>query len=227
MALTLTEQITIIQTQLGDDGTLFSTASLTAAVRQALRDFNQRAPVRGAEIVTVVSGIKTYELANGAFPTLVLDIFDVLKNDDSNEDDAPLEYDKIFEDNRIYIRLRQAEQSGNLLVRYTQPHTVNGLDSEVETTLQTDQDQILSDASCFYACLTRGYSIIESNNLTQKSVDDWLKGALIFQRTYLTAIQRYSSRPFPSGETRTTSWLDQDRKINQSTTSQAGQINDL
>jgi len=195
------------QAQLLDDGTLFTTATVTSAVRQALRDFNQRAPMNGAEIVAVVAAQKSYKLTGGTFPTLILDILDVLKNDDTNEDDEPLDFDKNFENNDLYIRLRTAESSGNLLIRYTYSHTVNGLDDETESTMNTEQDQILVDGACAYACRTRATGIIENNNLTQESVDGYERAAKRFMLTFNYGLERFASRPMPASEKRTTSWL--------------------
>jgi len=226
MSDSLTTLITRVQAQLLDDGTLFSTATVTAAVRQALRDFNQRAPVNGAEIVEVSSGLLAYELTGGAFPTLVLDVLDVLKNDDSGEDDEPLEYDKIFEDNRIWVRLRTAESDGNLLIRFTQGHTVNGLDSEVESTMNADQDQILVDGSCGYACRTRALGRVEALNLfTKTAPPDYEKAATRFFEAFRFGLARYERRPEPRSELRKTSWLDNDIRLTSSR--QTGSLKDL
>jgi hypothetical protein len=224
---TLAELITTAQDQLLDDGTLFSTATCTSATRQALRDFNAYAPQNGGEIVEVVSGQKTYELAGGAFPSLVLDILDVLKNDDNGEDDEPLEYDNIFEDNRLYVRLRTAESSGNLLIRYTWPHTVLNLDSATETTFNSDQEQILVDGICAYACITRSIKPVEQINLNQAGqiFNSYERAALRFLSAFRFGLSRYSARAKPVGEKRKTSWLDSDIAFTSS--SQAGALKDL
>jgi hypothetical protein len=219
----LTTLIARVQAQLLDDATLFSTATVTAAVRQALRDFNQRAPINMGEIVEVTSGLLAYELTGGSFPTVVLDVLDVLKNDDLGEDDDPLEYDKIFEDNRVWIRLRDAEQSGNLLIRYTQGHTVNGLDSEVESTMNADQDQILVDGACGHAINIRLLKPIEAINLNQANViiASYERAAKRFFDIFNTAISRYENRPEPRSEKRKTSWLDNDIRLTSSSTARS------
>jgi hypothetical protein len=227
MSDSLTTLITRVQAQLLDDGTLFTTATVTAAVRQALRDFNQRAPINMGEIVEVTSGLLAYELTGGSFPTIVLDVLDVLKNDDLGEDDEPLEYDKIFEDNRVWIRLRDAEQSGNLLIRYTQGHTVNGLDSEVESTMNADQDQILVDGACGYAINIRLLKPIEAINLNQANViiASYERAAKRYRDAFNFGISRYENRPEPRSETRKTSWLNNDIALTSS--SQARSLKDL
>ena len=229
MALTLAQQVTNVQAQLLDDGTDFSTAHITAALRQALHYYNQRSPINGAEIVSVISGQLQYELTAGAYPTLVLDIIDVLKNDDSGESDDPLEYDKIFEDNRNWIRLRDSESSGNLLIRFTQPHTINGLDSEIETTLNTDQDEIITNGTCAYALEIRLLSRIESINLKQAAriEQSYINAINRFFVYFNLGILRYSTRSIPVAETRTTSWLDKTGVISANTSSIAGTLRDL
>lgn len=221
MSDSLATLISRVQAQLLDDGTLFSTATVTAAVRQALRDFNQRAPVNGGELVTVVSGQLTYELTGGAFPDLVLDVLDVLKNDDDGEDDEPLEYDKIFEDNRVYIRLRESETDGNLLIRFTQGHTIDDLDSQTETTLNGDQEQVIVDGACGYACRIRATGIIEDNNLSEKAADNYERAAARYFEAFKYGISRYENRPAPVSEKRKTSWLDDDIRYTSDSQAQA------
>jgi len=50
MSETLTSLVTRIQAQLLDDGTLFTTATITAGIRQALAEFNRRAPIKWSGI---------------------------------------------------------------------------------------------------------------------------------------------------------------------------------
>ena len=49
MTQTLTQLTAEVQAMFIDDGTRFTAATVTAAVRQALKDFNAAAPVRAAE----------------------------------------------------------------------------------------------------------------------------------------------------------------------------------
>ena len=227
MTVSLSTLISRVQSQLLDDGTLFSTETVTASIRQALRDFNQHAPVNGAELVGVVAGQQIYELAGGSFPAQVLDVIDVLKNDGFTDNEEPLGFDKVFEDNRIFVRLREVEWSGNLLIRYTWPHTINGLDGETETTLNSDQDQIIVNGACSYACLSRASGVIESNNLTQQIVRDWLSAADRYKSIFDFGVSRYESRPSPTSEPRSTTWLDQDADISLTSSSRAGGLKDL
>src|SRR5512140_3787327 len=137
MTASLTTLTSRIRAQLIDDGTLFTTATCTAAVREALHRFNQAAPVHAATLVDVVSGQKEYELDQADFSGL-LDVLDVLEYDELAEDDRSVTFGHYFEDNVPWIRLTVPLSSGHLLVRYTIPHTVNGLDGSVESTLAPD-----------------------------------------------------------------------------------------
>jgi len=62
MALTLTQLIAQVQALFIDDGTLFPADLCTAALRQALKDFNQAAPVHSGEVVAVVSSLRCSRL---------------------------------------------------------------------------------------------------------------------------------------------------------------------
>ena len=55
MSDTLTQLIAKIQAQLLDDGTRFTTATCTAALRAALKDFNLAAPVHAGTLIDVVA----------------------------------------------------------------------------------------------------------------------------------------------------------------------------
>jgi len=208
MTETLTTLIARIQVQLLDDGTLFSTATVSAAVRQALAAFNRSAPINGAELIAVDSTMLQYELTGGSFPDLVLDVHDVLLNDDDGDEDEPLEYDPIFEDNRIWIRLRDYEQSGNLLIRFAQPHTINGLDSETESTMTTDQEQVLVDGACGYSIAMRLQKPIEQINLNDPSsiVASYEKAAIRYMTLFAVGLGRYTRRVAPVSERNDVQW---------------------
>jgi len=88
----------------------------------------------------------------------------VLLWDDDGDDYEPLSYDDYFEDVVPVIRLRSArtDPSEFLVVRYSLPYTVNGLDSATESTLPAFFDPILLDGACYYACLIRAAGRVET-----------------------------------------------------------------
>lgn len=162
MTKTLTQIISTVQALLLDDGTRFTTATVTAAARAALKEFNQRAPIFAGTLVDVVSGQKEYVLNASDFTNLI-DVISVLKQgtDSHLEDNNELNHDVYFEDAAPVIRLREAQSSGYLIVRYTIPYTVSGLDSETESTLPAFFDDILIDGACYWSCIIRASGRIE------------------------------------------------------------------
>src|SRR3990167_1813179 len=129
MSDSLTTPITKVQNILGDSpGTYFTTATVTAGVRQALDEFNLAVPVYAAVTITGVNDQYEYELSDE--DSLAPDILDVLEQGDhQNELDISLNYDKYWEDERLFFRLRQPETTSNtIIVRYTKDHTINGLE---------------------------------------------------------------------------------------------------
>lgn len=206
MTASLTTLITRIQAQLLDSGTLFSTATCTAAVRAALQQFNQAAPVHAAQLVTVVADQYEYELTAADFPGL-LDILDVLEYDTA-EADRSIDFIKYFEDNRHWIRLKTPAATTQILVRFTQPHTVNGLDSETESTMTTDQDQVLVDGSCAAAVYVRAASRTETINMAPEVVEMYQLSAAHYAAAFASGLLRYTGRPRAASELDTRAWND-------------------
>ncbi len=164
MTAPLATLISNVQALLLDDGTIFSTPTCTAAVREALKNFNLRAPVHAADLITVVANQKEYELT--AQDARALAILDILQQAATGEDDIPLDYDEYMEDERLFFRLRAALSTGTLIARYTIPHTVSGLDSQTESTLSTLYDQVLITGAAAEACFIRSRKKVETINLS-------------------------------------------------------------
>ena len=208
MSDNLTALITRAQAQLLDDGTLFSTAALTAAFRSALARFNQSAPIWAASLVDVVSEQRVYELAAVDFSGL-LDVVGVWESDDDGDEDEPLAFDWYFEDNRPFVRLRESLSSGSLLVRFSLPHTVNGLASKTTSTLTADQDQVLIDGACADAIKARLTARVEANNLSRTVVRDYQIAASAFEQAFLLGLTRYARRPAGKSKPPTARWADE------------------
>lgn len=209
MTKTLTEIITNVQALLLDDGTRFSTATVTAAVRSALKEFNQRAPIHAGTLVDVVSGQKEYVLNSTDFDNLI-EVFAVLKQgtDEHLENNIELEHDTYFEDGVPVIRLRQSETSGYLIVRYTIPNTVNGLDSATESTLPAFYDNTLIEGACYWSCVVRATGRVEPINLN-KGVSENLKQTMAFYRKAFEQGLAQAARRRPTvSEPSTTAWND-------------------
>jgi hypothetical protein len=206
MTKSLTTIISNVQALLLDDGTRFSTATVTAAVREALKEFNQRAPIFAGTLVDVVSGQKEYVLNASDFTNLI-DVQSVLKQS-ADDDHTELTHDVYFEDAVPVIRLREAQSSGFLIVRYTIPYTVNGLDSEVESTLPTFFDDVLIDGACFWSAQIRSAGRIETINLNQGVAENWLDVRRYFRLAFDVGLIQAARRRAPVSEPSTAAWND-------------------
>jgi hypothetical protein len=184
MSDSLTTLIAKVQAMLGDDGTIFTTALVTAATRQALTEFNRVSPVHAAVLITGVNDQYEYELSDE--DALALKILDVLRQGNNNDElDISITFDDYNEDERLFFRLRQpVTTSDTLIVRYTLNHTINGLDSAVESTLPAEQDQLLVDGTCYHAIMTRAASRIETINLSKDQSDNYREVATHFRAAF-------------------------------------------
>lgn len=177
MSDSLTTLIGKVQALLLDGGTSYSTATCTAALRQALKEFNDVAPIHAGTLIDVVSGQYEYELDTSDF-TGLLEISHVkLKDPTGGENDTPLDYDEYFLDNRPYIKLRQAQTSGQLDIGYTLPQTINGLDSETESTIPTQFNQTIVNGGAYYAICIRSAGRVETINLNTDVPDNLREAA--------------------------------------------------
>ncbi len=194
---TLTQLILKVQAQLLDNATQFTTATCTAAIRQALHEINRQVPTNEAELITAIADQKEYELSDAPLATR---IFDVLL-DGANEYDVSLDYDAYSEDSRLFFRLRQPQAAGEtLIVRYTKPYTISGLDSATDSTLTPDLNDACISGACFYACLVRAAYTAEANNVEPSPSASWSKLATIWQDIFINALRDYKRQNTPVGE---------------------------
>jgi len=211
MSDSLTTLISKVQNILGDaSATYFTTAITTAAIRQALSEWNLRAPVFAAVTITGVNNQYEYELTDQDANSC--EILDVLREGaGNNEVDISLDFDQYIEDERVFFRLRRPVTTADtLIVRYTLYHTINGLDSATESTLLAKDDQAMVDGGAFFSIMIRATARVETINLSQDQSDNYRElaggfGAMFSQRlTY--ASQR---RKAPVSEPDTRAWNDQ------------------
>ena len=196
MSDSLTTLVSKLQAVLLDDGTLFTTATCTAAIRHALSRVNLQIPVHGGTLVDTVADQYEYELTNALAGATPLTITDVLLADPAGgEDDVQLDFDSYQEDERWFIRLhtpRAADEQ--LIVRFTQAHTVSGLDSATESTLNAEADVILLDAAAAQACTIASAGKVEANNLDPNTSANYLKAAARFDSAFILGIGALMSR---------------------------------
>jgi hypothetical protein len=207
MSDNLTTLITKVQAILGDDGTIFSTATVTAAIRQALSEWNMRVPTYAAVTITGVNDQYEYELsdedANAA------EIIDVLRQGDNNDElDISLTYDAYIEDERLFFRLRYpVTSSETLIVRYTLMQTISGLDSETESTIPNHYNQAMINGGAYFAIFSRAVSKIETVNLSRDQSDNYREMAGYFGSAFAMRMAQASrTRKTPVGEPDTRAW---------------------
>lgn len=210
MADSLTTLITKVQNILGDaSGTYFTTAIATAAIRQALSEWNLRAPVHAAVTITGVNDQYEYELTDQDANSC--EILDVLRQgDNADELDISVDFDAYIEDERVFFRLRYPmTTSDTIIVRYTIYHTINGLDSQVESTIQARHDQVIVDGAAFYAITIRATARVETINLSQDQSDNYREIAGQYQTAFKAGIAEAQRRRAPVSEPDTRAWNDQ------------------
>ena len=208
MTNTLTQLVARVQGQLIDDGTRFTAATCTAALRACLKNVNERAPINFEAIIDVIASQKEYEVTDSDIRAM--SILDVLEWDDDGDDHIPLPYDPYTQDERLYFRIRSALQSGYILARFTIPHTISGLDSETESTPSARLDQILVDGACAEAIAFRAASRIETINLQQGVSDNYRDMISFFIGKYETGLSAYiRDRRAPVSEPNTAAWNDE------------------
>lgn len=185
MSDSLTTLIGKVQNILGDaTGTYFTTAICTAAIRQALSEWNMRAPQYLATLITGVNNQYEYELTD--VETLSCEIMDVLRRGDNNDEiDISLTFDDYIEDERVFFRLRRPlTTSETMIVTYTQYHTINGLDSATESTLLAKDDQAMVVGGAFFAIAIRATARIETINLSQDQSDNYREMAGMYASAF-------------------------------------------
>lgn len=197
-----------LQAFMGDDGTIFTSAICTAAIRVALKTFNLHAPVYAGTLVDGVTDQLEYELSDE--DSRAIAVMDVLLKDDDGENDISIPFDAYDEDERVWWRLRApVTSSDTLIVRYTIPHTVNGLDSEVESTLPAWQDPILVVGAAAEAIMVRARARVETINLSKDQSDNYRELSVQLRTEFMRDLAAISRVKRPAvGEPDAAAWND-------------------
>lgn len=198
MAKSLTSLISAIQASLIDDGTRFTTATCTAAIREALKEFNIYAPVFASDLIATIANNREYEISDTDSRAICM--IGVWLYDDTGEDNhVPLKYYEYIEDERLFVLLNEEQStSEQLLVRFTIPHTINGLDSETESTLSTLYDQILIGGAKAEAMQIRADSRIETINLQQAVSDNYREQILAIKNKFMLELRQVANNRYPA-----------------------------
>lgn len=207
MSDNLTTIISKVQALLGDDGTIFTAATVTAAIRKALAKYNEHAPVHAADLIDAVSEQYEYELSDTN--ESAISIIDILIKGDTLEVDVSLTYDEYNEDERLFFRLREPQETGETLIaRYTIAHTVSGLDSATESTLPAWQDETLVMGAAAEALQSRAYARVEKINLNKDVSQNYKELAAIYKADFLASLRSISRKRAPVGEPDKRAWND-------------------
>ncbi|MGB8212932.1 MAG: hypothetical protein WCE68_05170 [Anaerolineales bacterium] len=206
MALTLAQLIPEMQALFMDDGTEFNTAVCTAAIRQALSDWNQTAPQHQNQVIACTQMQYEYPLTD---PT-ILNVTDVVRKglDPFQQNNYKLLYNAYWAAGLPYVRLQIPEAFGNFVVYYTTPHTVSGLDSAVTSTLPAAADPTLLDGACFRACYARASGRIEQINLNSGVMQMWMGMAAQYRAAFIQGMAVFE-RQNPQQTPFITGWNDQ------------------
>ncbi len=198
MSDTLAQLIVKVRANFQDDGTLFPDAALTAALRQALNDLNQAVPLHAAVTITAIADQREYELSDE--DPDASGITDVLLDGD-HEYATGLAYNAYVEDDRWFFRLRNPVTAGEtLIVQYTRPHTISGLDGSLDSTLPDDLDAVMVTGACYYACISRAAVGIEANTVESLVAANWMKLAGLWQGMFVMARAFARRAPTAKGE---------------------------
>jgi hypothetical protein len=209
MTKSLTSLISDVQAALIDDGTRFNTATCTAAVREALKIFNLFAPVITKSLVTPVANQREYELTATA-PTALSIVGIWLYDDTGKSHHIPLTYDQFTQDEKLYFCLLAPQSADEqLLVRYTVPQTINGLDSATTGTLSTLYDQILIGGAKAEAMQIRADSRLETINLQQAVSDNYREQITAIRARFYMELQQVANNRYPAvGTPAEAAWND-------------------
>ena len=178
MADTLAQLITKVQALLGDTYATFFTASIvTAGIRQALNEWNLRVPYYATANVTGIANQYEYDFTTAQ--TTAIEILDIFTGDES------INYTMYIKAGKLYFRLATPlGTTDTMIVAYTKPHTINGLDSETVSTLTTFDDQAIVDGAAFYSIVTRATARIETVNVSGGQPDDYAQIAQLYKMSF-------------------------------------------
>jgi hypothetical protein len=197
MSDTLTQLVVKLQALLLGDSTTFTTATCTAAIRQAFKQLNMTVPAHAAEIVSAVTDQYEYELSDQT----AMQIVDVLlEGTDTYLDyNVSLPFDAYFEDDRPFFRLRIPQSTGqSLIVRFTKPYIISGLDGETSSTMPALYDTVLLDGAAWIACLVRAAGRIETINMNQEVTRNFAMMAEHFRVAFELGLVNLAKRKAPT-----------------------------
>lgn len=145
--------------------TKWSESDLDEAIRQALEHFTARNPHRAVSSLTLSADGREIDISS---LSNVIHVTRVWWEYDSSDPDHPPNWREFEEwpSDTVYINDGDEPQSGDVVrVYYTQPHTINGLDGEATTTINTAHIDLLARGAAAYAALMRAQELSEKLNV--------------------------------------------------------------
>jgi hypothetical protein len=150
----------------------WSAEELTAQVRRALRRYNGHLPRRLAGTLNAVEGQREYSLDGLSGLLDVLDVWYPWSADDEDPPERPRW--ALPSDGTLYLYVESAPAAGEVIrVFYTAPHTIEGLDGALATTLPAQGEQAVIVLAAGYAAIQRGGSLIGTVTPSQWTPVQW------------------------------------------------------
>jgi len=193
---TLNELVTLVAAELRDPGhAVWSVDEITMHVRSALHDWSQAAPRRLAAVLASEAGRLEYDLAALAGLMEVTDVWYPYAAADPPETPARPAWSQPCDG---VLRLEGVDAplgdgSDDLRVFYTAPHTIEGLDGAVETTLDAQGERLMVVAASAHAALQVAQSAIgtvTATGWTPKQYAEWAVLRLELYRRGLDDVRR-------------------------------------
>ncbi len=208
MTETLAQLTTKVQGTIGDDGTLISTTRIGYAVRQALLELTKLVPnVQTCQISTLADQLD-YEVSDQ--DSTAIDVIDVALQVD-NDQDTPLLFVSYVEDERVFFHIHTNDRQPTgktLLVHYTKPHYINGLESMNETTYGNELNAAMVMGAAAFACYSLAASAVEKNNVETSVSENWRKLGDKYHTEFLAMLQPYRRRGMPASVPTSATWND-------------------
>jgi hypothetical protein len=199
MADTLTQLIDRLQALLLEENETFSSTVYTAVIRQALKDLNLTSPMCAADTIDAVSGQYDYELTE---QTILKVVYVLLERTNTCRDFCPsLGFDVYLKDDRPHVRVITSLADGDtLVVRYTVPYTISGLDGATKTTLPTIYQAILLDGAAWRVCQVRAASVNETTKISIDEIKRFDSVAQMFYSAFESGLGYLALRCLPKSE---------------------------
>jgi len=167
MANDLVSYTLIVQGLLEANTTRFPQATVTAALRQAIDEYNRHVPWLESGTITAVANQQDYSLS--ALTGLIMP-YDVL-----DENGSPISFYSYRQDGVTpYIFIAPAQPAGDVItIRYTKLNTLKDLDSASTTTIRTDHTNLICAGAVGFALKIRLSVRLEADNLDPTTIESY------------------------------------------------------